>query len=254
MATSARDACTAASTSICSRKAGSKSTAISSRNGAYRRQIRRFDLRRTRRRSIRGELLPIMFGEDLVQAFWEFKTAFDPENKMNPGKVVLPSKIDENLRWGVDYEPKDPRRTSSSRGPRQLRLRGQSLRWGRRLPKARHRNDVPELHGDQRGTYSTRGRARLLFEMLKGARSVKDGRTRRFGRARPLPIVQGLQARVPRERRHGHLQSRVLVSLLPRAAPAAAYVAFGFMFWWAKLASLAPGVVKRFHASPAFGL
>jgi hypothetical protein len=58
---------------------------------------------------IRGELLPIMFGEKLVQAFWEFKTAFDPDNKMNPGKVVRPYRIDQNLRWGTSYEPWEPK-------------------------------------------------------------------------------------------------------------------------------------------------
>ena len=38
----------------------------------------------------RGELLPKMFGEDLVRAFGQFKAIFDPDNRMNPGKVVAP--------------------------------------------------------------------------------------------------------------------------------------------------------------------
>ena len=36
----------------------------------------------------RAELLPKMFGEDLVEAFREFKAIWDPASKMNTGKVV----------------------------------------------------------------------------------------------------------------------------------------------------------------------
>jgi len=38
----------------------------------------------------RAELLPKMFGEELVGAFREFKALWEPEWKMNPGKVVAP--------------------------------------------------------------------------------------------------------------------------------------------------------------------
>ena len=36
----------------------------------------------------RAELLPKMYGEEMVQAFREFKAIWDPEGRMNPGKVV----------------------------------------------------------------------------------------------------------------------------------------------------------------------
>ena len=53
----------------------------------------------------RGELLPKMFGDDLVRAFKEFKTVWDPDFKTNPGKVVDPYPLDTNLRVGPDYRP-----------------------------------------------------------------------------------------------------------------------------------------------------
>ncbi len=37
----------------------------------------------------RGELLPRMFGERIVEAFSQLKAIFDPDNRMNPGKVVV---------------------------------------------------------------------------------------------------------------------------------------------------------------------
>src|SRR5699024_2338969 len=57
----------------------------------------------------RGELLPKMFGPELITAFSELKKTFDPLNMMNPGKVVHPDKLDANLRFGSDYTPWQPK-------------------------------------------------------------------------------------------------------------------------------------------------
>src|SRR5439155_529866 len=55
----------------------------------------------------RGELLEKMYGHDLVQAFREFRATWDPSGKMNPGKVVDPYKLDENLRLGANFSHPD---------------------------------------------------------------------------------------------------------------------------------------------------
>ena len=56
----------------------------------------------------RAALLPKMFGPELIKAFGEFKSAWDPDNKMNPNKVVNAYLPTENLRLGADYKPNDP--------------------------------------------------------------------------------------------------------------------------------------------------
>ena len=56
----------------------------------------------------RGALLPKMFGPELMKAFGEFKSAWDPDNKMNPHKVVNAYLPTENLRLGADYKPLEP--------------------------------------------------------------------------------------------------------------------------------------------------
>ena len=53
----------------------------------------------------KAEFLSKMFGTELVEAFREFKQVWDPEWKMNPGKVIDAYRIDENLRLGTDYNP-----------------------------------------------------------------------------------------------------------------------------------------------------
>jgi FAD/FMN-containing dehydrogenase len=56
----------------------------------------------------RAALLPKMYGPELMQAFREFKAIWDPDGKMNPGKVVDVYRPDQNLRLGVDYRPWNP--------------------------------------------------------------------------------------------------------------------------------------------------
>ena len=46
----------------------------------------------------RAELLPKMFGPELVKAFEEFKGIWDPNNRMNPGKIVKPRGMMDDLR------------------------------------------------------------------------------------------------------------------------------------------------------------
>ncbi len=43
------------------------------------------------------------FGEQLYQVFLKVKELFDPQNLMNPGKIVEAQSIEENLRYGSDY-------------------------------------------------------------------------------------------------------------------------------------------------------
>ena len=63
----------------------------------------------------RAEFLPRMFGEELLRAFREFKSIWDPQWKMNPGKVVDPYPIDTNLRLGTHYCPLHSKPNSNTR-------------------------------------------------------------------------------------------------------------------------------------------
>ena len=95
--------------------------------------------------------------------------------------------------------------------------------------------------------HSTRGRARLLFEMLAGRAAAPAAGSRRGGEggARPLPGLQGLQERCPVQRGHGHLQGRVPLALLRGAAAAAARLRDGLIYWWARLGLARAGAGER---------
>jgi FAD/FMN-containing dehydrogenase/Fe-S oxidoreductase len=117
----------------------------------------------------RAELLPKMFGEELVGAFREFKSIWDPESKMNPGKVVDPYHITENLHLGADFRPWSPA-THFSYPEDQGKLDRAVMRCVG-VGKCRRMDGgtmCPSFMVTREEKHSTRGRARLLFEMFKG--------------------------------------------------------------------------------------
>ena len=117
----------------------------------------------------RAELLPKMFGDELVDAFREFKSIWDPDWKMNPGKVVDPYRITDNLRLGTGYRPPQPKthfgypNDHGSFAHATVRCVGIGMcrREGGGVMCPSYMVTKEEKH-------STRGRARLLFEMLEG--------------------------------------------------------------------------------------
>jgi Fe-S oxidoreductase/FAD/FMN-containing dehydrogenase len=58
---------------------------------------------------VRSEFHEMMFGSRLVRAFGEVKTLFDPEDALNPHRIVDPPKFDDRnlLRYGPDYGRSD---------------------------------------------------------------------------------------------------------------------------------------------------
>ena len=171
----------------------------------------------------RGALLPKMFGPELMEGFREFKRLWDPDNKMNPGKLIDARQPHADLRLGADYAPRPGRDALPfSQRQRFARERDAALRRRRRLPQGRRRRDVPQLHGDaRRETLDARPRASVVGAAAGRSAGRRVAERRCEGRARPVPLVQGVQDRMPDQRRPRDLQGRVPRSLLRRAvAPA----------------------------------
>jgi len=117
----------------------------------------------------RAELLPKMFGPELIDAFREFKSIWDPQWKMNPGKVVDAYRITDNLRLGTEYAP--PRLKTHFAYPKDngsfehaaLRCVG--------IGKCRRTHGgvmCPSYMVTRDEKHTTRGRARILWEMVNG--------------------------------------------------------------------------------------
>ncbi|HEX6471774.1 MAG TPA: FAD-linked oxidase C-terminal domain-containing protein [Streptosporangiaceae bacterium] len=118
----------------------------------------------------RAELLEKQYGAELLQAMREFKLIWDPEWKMNPGKVVDPYRLDEDLRLGTSYNP--PRPATKFAYPDDggdfahaaLRCVGVGKC---RVPDT-EQVMCPSYQVTREEKHTTRGRARLLFEMMRG--------------------------------------------------------------------------------------
>jgi FAD/FMN-containing dehydrogenase/Fe-S oxidoreductase len=119
----------------------------------------------------RGELLTRMYGPEVVEAFGEFKAIFDPGNRMNPGKVVDARPLDADLRRGPGYGLADPPThfayadDAGSFARAALRCVGVG-ECRRSEPESAVM--CPSYQVTREEEHSTRGRARLLFEMLRG--------------------------------------------------------------------------------------
>jgi FAD/FMN-containing dehydrogenase/Fe-S oxidoreductase len=122
----------------------------------------------------RAELLPKMFGPELMQAFREFKAIWDPDWKMNPGKVVEPYRLDENLRLGPTYDPWQPA-THFKFPDDHGSLASATLRCVGVGKCRRYEGGVmcPSFRVTREEEHSTRGRAHLLWEMTQGE-VIKD--------------------------------------------------------------------------------
>jgi Fe-S oxidoreductase len=117
----------------------------------------------------RGELLPLMFGPQIIGAFEKAKAVFDPDNRMNPGKVVHPYPLDSNLREGAEYRPWEPKTHFHFAEEDHLFSKAANRCVG--VGKCRgHESGVmcPSYRATGEEEHSTRGRSRLLFEMLQG--------------------------------------------------------------------------------------
>jgi len=121
----------------------------------------------------RGELLIRMFGAEIVQAFGELKAIFDPDDKMNPGKVVHPAPLDVHLRLGASWHPATPQ-DLYFRFPDDGGSFAQAANRCVGVGKCRQHEHpggavmCPSYQATMEEEHSTRGRARLLFEMLNG--------------------------------------------------------------------------------------
>ncbi|HET9172418.1 MAG TPA: FAD-binding and (Fe-S)-binding domain-containing protein [Actinospica sp.] len=119
----------------------------------------------------RGELLERMYGPELIDAFRQVKTVFDPRGRMNPGKVVDPYPLDTNLRQGPSYRLARPDPDAFFALAEDL----SSLQHAaeRCVGVGRCRRDdsgvmCPSYRVTRDEKHSTRGRAKLLVEMFQG--------------------------------------------------------------------------------------
>jgi FAD/FMN-containing dehydrogenase/Fe-S oxidoreductase len=202
----------------------------------------------------RAALLPKMFGPELIKAFGEFKSAWDPDNKMNPNKVVNAYLPTENLRLGADYKPNDPKTyfqfpdDHGSLAKATLRCIG--------LGECRKQDSgsmCPSYMVTLEEEHSTRGRAHMLFEVLQGE-VVRDGwKDQHVKKALDLCLsCKACKSECPTNVDVATYKAEFLAHYYEgKRRPLHAY-AFGMIDRWAELGSNAPWLANFFSSAPGF--
>ncbi|MEB3982137.1 FAD-binding protein [Mycobacterium sp. 663a-19] len=194
----------------------------------------------------RGELLPIMFGERVVKAFEETKALFDPDNRMNPGKVVHPYKLDENLRFGVDYRPAEPDVMFAYPDDDHRFSRAAARCVG--VGKCRGDESgvmCPSYRATQEEEHSTRGRARLLFEMVQGDVITDGWRSTEVHDALDLCLAcKGCRSDCPVDVDMATYKAEFLFHHYRRRLRPMAHYSMGWIPLWARLAATMPHLLN----------
>ena len=203
----------------------------------------------------KAALLPKMFGADLVRDFGEFKAIWDPGNAMNPHKVVDPYLPGENLRLGPHYHP--PQLETHFRFPDD---KGSFSYATERCV------GIGECRKEQNGTmcpsymvireemHSTRGRTHLLFEMFQGDPMKQGWKSDAVREALDLCLAcKGCRTECPMNVDMATYKAEFLSHYYERRLrPRHAY-AMGWIYWWARLAALAPGLANSVAHLPLVG-
>lgn len=201
----------------------------------------------------RGELLPIMFGDELMEVFREFKSIWDPEWKMNPGKLIDAYRTDENLRLGTGYNPWKPKTHFKFPDDDGSFSRAMVRCVGVGECRREHGKTMcPSYRATREESHSTRGRARLLFEMLEGDVIGKNGwREESVKEALDLCLsCKGCKGDCPVNVDMATYKSEFLSHYYEgKVRPRYAY-AFGYIHLWSRLASFMPGVANFFTQTP----
>ncbi|AXB47524.1 FAD-binding and (Fe-S)-binding domain-containing protein [Amycolatopsis albispora] len=195
----------------------------------------------------RSELLPRMYSAEMIKLFGRFKGIFDPDGMMNPGVLVEPRALDANIR--VRTAPPSIDSVTFLGYPEDRGSFGQAVRRCVGVAKCRNTEGGGVMCPSYRATldekHSTRGRARLLTEMINGE-VIRDGwRSEEVREALDLCLsckgclsdcpVDVDMATYKAEFYHQHYRGRL--------RPASHY-SMGWLPMWLRVAALAPRPVN----------
>lgn len=202
----------------------------------------------------RSELLPKMYSPEALRLFGAVKHLFDPDNLLNPGVLVDPDPTDHNLRMvAVTRSP------LNLEDPEFVQQVHQCSGVGKCLANSTAGGGVmcPSYQATREEKDATRGRARILQEMVNGSLITEGWRSPEVAKALDLCLsckgcsrdcptgidMAAYKARVTHERLRGRLRPRNHYSL-------------GWLPRWGRLITKVPGLgplINLVGAAPGLG-
>lgn len=200
----------------------------------------------------RGALLPKMFGPELMQAFRDFKRAWDPDNKLNPNKLIDAHQPHEDLRLGADYKPWTPAthfafaEDNGSLASAALRCVGVGA-----CRKTDAGTMCPSFMATGEELHSTRGRAHLLWELMQGEVLPNQWRNEQVKESLDLCLAcKACKSECPVSVDMATYKAEFLAHHYEGRLRPLAHYAFGRIDVWARIASYFPGLVNAINATP----
>ncbi len=193
----------------------------------------------------RGALLPKMFGPKIMQAFEEFKQIWDPDWKMNPGKLIRPYAIDEHLHYGADYHPLKVNTHFAFPEDGGSFSRATERCVGAGVCRKDDGVMCPSYIATRDEKDVTRGRAHALFEMMRADHLTNGWKSEEVKDSLDLCLsCKACKNECPVRVDMATYKSEFLAHYYEgKIRPRAAY-AMGMIYWAAKIASRAPSVVN----------
>ncbi|GAB3966068.1 FAD-binding and (Fe-S)-binding domain-containing protein [Actinoallomurus acanthiterrae] len=198
----------------------------------------------------RAELLPIMFGPEIVELFGRYKRIFDADDRMNPGKVAAPPggrvhRLDENLDH-LDYNPAEPRTHFSYPDDHHRFTHAAARCVG--IGKCRSSSGgvmCPSYRVTGEEEHSTRGRARILMEMMRGEVITDGWRSQEVHDALDLCLAcKGCRGECPVNVDMATYKAEFLSHHYRWRPRPLAHYSMGWLPLWARMASAAPRAVN----------
>jgi FAD/FMN-containing dehydrogenase/Fe-S oxidoreductase len=203
----------------------------------------------------RGALLPKMFGPELIQAFRDFKRIWDPGNHMNPGKLIDAHQPHEDLRLGADYAPWQPKthfafaENNGSFASATLRCVGVGA-----CRKQDAGTMCPSFMATGEELHSTRGRAHLLWELMQGEVLPNQWKNDQVKESLDLCLAcKACKSECPVSVDLATYKAEFLAHYYEGQRRPLSHYAFGRIDVWARLASIAPGIVNALNDAPLLG-
>lgn len=200
----------------------------------------------------RGALLPKMFGPELMEAFRSFKRLWDPDNLLNPGKLIDAREPHEDLRLGADYRPWQPQthfafvEDSGSLASATLRCVGVG---------ACRKQDAgamcPSFMATGEELYSTRGRAHLLWELMQGEVLPDRWKNEQVKESLDLCLsCKACKSECPVSVDMATYKAEFLAHYYCEELRPLSHYAFGRIDRWARLASMSPKIANALANAP----
>jgi FAD/FMN-containing dehydrogenase/Fe-S oxidoreductase len=207
----------------------------------------------------RAALLPKMFGPELMEGFREFKMLWDPDNRMNPGKLSDAVRVydpTENLRHGAPAGESAAHSTLATHFAFAKDNGSLARATERCVGVGSCRNTVggvmcPSYRATGEEQHSTRGRAHLLWEMLSGALRDEGFKSRAVHEALDLCLsCKACKSECPVQVDMAAYKSEFLAQRYKgRPHPLHHYI-FGFADRLARYGSLTPALTNAILTGP----